>query len=435
MHFHPVWRRLPASRLLLTCLSALLALPLHAANDVPLTLDAATRLAAERAPQIQAQLLRTRATQHDAVRAGRLPDPQLTAGINNLTVTGAEAFNAEADSMTMRSIGLTQVIPSSARRHAEQTVAQASVRLSAAQVTQVRLAVKQAAAGAWVRLWAMQTERKQLDAVRAQFTLAVTLAKAKLRGGTGSAADVLAAQAAVVQLANRITAADAAITAARAGLQRWTGDDAGPATVAAPDFAQLPVSPANLQRRLDQQAPLLGWTAREDAAQARLDLARAGRRPDWSVGLVYGERIHRPDMLGVEVGVSLPLFPGNRQDQDVSARRADRSAVADAHADALREQRATVAADLAEWQGDTRQVMTYRNRLLPLVADRSRTALAAYRAGGPLAPWLEARRDEVDARVAYARTLAAWGEAWTRLAYLLPTNNATHAIRLPEDLP
>jgi outer membrane protein TolC len=242
----------------------------------------------------------------------------------------------------------------------------------------------------------------------------------------------LAAQSAVVQLGNRITAVDAQIAAARAVLQRWIGDSAGQTLAAAPDFSNLPASPAELQRKLNQQGPLLGWAAREEQAQSKLDLAKAGKRPNWSVGLVYGSRIHRPDMLGIEVGVSLPLFPGNRQDQDISARSANRSAVADAHEDARRQQRAAVAADLAEWRGDTRQITTYSEQLLPLVSDRSRTALAAYGAGGSLEPWLEARRDEIDTRIAYAKALAAWGTAWAQLAYLLPDRNLSTAIHLPE---
>ncbi len=436
MHILSDWRHRFVPRLLIAVSATLPVWPLYAAGrGTPLSLDAATQLAAQRAPQVQAQLLRTQAAQHDVVRAGRLPDPQLTASINNLTVTGAQAFNAAADSMTMRSIGLMQVIPSSAKRHAEKSVAQATVQLNAAEVTQVRLAVKQATAGAWTRLWAAQVERQQLETLNGQFALAVKLAKAKLRGGTGSATDVLAAQSAVVQLANRITAVDAQIAAARAVLQRWAGQDADQTLAAAPDFSSLPVSPGELQRDFNRQGPLLGWAAREDQAQAKVDLAKASKRPNWSIGVVYGDRIHLPDMLGIEVGVSLPLFPGNRQDQDISARYADRTAVADAHENALREQRAAVTVDLAEWQGDTRQITTYREQLLPLVADRSRTALAGYRAGGSLEPWLEARRDEIDTRVAYAKALAAWGEAWARLAYLLPTESAPHVLRLPGDLP
>jgi outer membrane protein TolC len=424
------------SRLLVVILLVLIALPLHAAgDDTPLSLTAATQIAAGRAPQVQAQLLREQAARHDAVRAGRLPDPQLTAGISNLTATGQQAFNAAADSMTMRTIGLMQEIPSHAKREAEKAVAHSGVQLSAADVVTVRLAVKQATASAWVRLWAAQTERKQLQDLREQFTLAVKLAKAKLRGGTGNATDVLAARAAAVELDNRITSMDAEIAGARAALQRWLGNDADGTLAEAPDFSTLPVPPAQLLYDLDRQGPLLGWGAREDQAQAQLDLAKAGKRANWSVGLVYGSRIHLPDMIGIEVGVSLPLFPGNRQDQDVSARYAERDAVKDEHEDARRAQRAAIAAGLAEWQGDGKQVNTYRNKLLPLATDRSRTALAAYRGGGSLQPWLEARRDEIDTRVAYAQVLAAWGTAWAQLAYLIPDQDAPLTSRLPEQLP
>lgn len=436
MYSSSLWRRMHASRLLVVVSFVLIALPLHAASDGgTLSLATATQIAAGRAPQVQAQLLREQAARHDAVRAGRLPDPQLTAGINNLTATGRQAFSAAADSMTMRTIGLMQEIPSHAKREAEKAVANSGVQLSAADVLTVRLAVKQATAGAWVRLWAAQTERKQLQDLHEQFALAVQLAKAKLRGGTGNATDVLAARAAVVELDNRITAVDAEIAAARAALQRWLGHSADGALAEAPDFSMLPTPPAQLLHDLDRQGPLLGWEAREDQAQAKLDLAKAGKRPNWSVGLVYGSRIHLPDMIGIEVGVSLPLFPGNRQDQDISARYAERDAVKDEHEDARRAQREAVAAGLAAWQGDGKQVNTYRDQLLPLATDRSRTALAAYRGGGSLQPWLEARRDEIDTRVAYAQALAAWGTAWAKLAYLIPDRDAARTIELPEQLP
>lgn len=431
-----VWRHSHVPHLVVAIALALAALPLYAASvGNPLSLKEAIRIATSRAPQVQAQMLRTEAARHDAVRAGRLPDPKLTVGINNLTITGPQAFNAMADSMTMRTIGLMQEIPSGAKREAKKAVAQAGVQLSAAEVIQVRLAVKRATAGAWVRLWAAQTERQQLKALERQFALAVKLAQAKLKGGTGSATDVLAAQSAIVQLANRLTAVNATIHSARAALERWVGNTADTVLVNAPDFSSLPVSPATLHHNIDRQGPLLGWAAREDQARAKLALAKAGKHPNWSVGLVYGSRIGRPDMIGIQFGVSLPIFPGNRQDQDISARYANRDAVEAAHENARRAQRQAVATDLAEWHGDTQQVTTYRSKLLPLAADRSRTALAAYRGGGSLEPWLEARRDEIDTRVAYAKALAAWGQAWAQLAYLLPNQPQSPTIRLPEQLP
>lgn len=436
MDFPFFWRCLRASRLSVAAILACVTWPLYAATvGTPLSLEAATQIAISQAPQVQARLLREQAAQHDAARAGRLPDPKLTAGINNLTITGPQAFNAMADSMTMRTIGVTQTFPSRAKREAEKAAANANMALTNAAVTQVRLAVKQATAMAWVKLWATQTERKQLQALQAQSALAVRLAKANLKGGIGSATDVLAAKSAVVQLANRMTAVDAQIAVARAALHRWVGQRADGTMAAPPDFSTLPVPPATLQRNLDRQAPLLGWNARESQAQAKLALAKASKHPNWSAGLMYGSRIGRPDMIGIQFGISLPIFPGNRQDQDISARYADRDAVDAAHENARRVQRQTVVANLAQWRGDAQQIQTYRHKLLPLAADRSRMALAAYRAGGPLEPWLDARHAEIDTRVAYAQTLAAWGQAWAQLAYLVPAQDMPATSRLPEQLP
>ena len=400
-------------------------------DSVPsLSLDAATQLAAARTPQVQAQLLRAQAAHDDAARAGRLPDPKLVAGIDNLTATGPQAFDAAADSMTMRTFGVMQEIPARAKRKALRGVADADARVADADVVSLRLAVKRAAAGAWVMLWAAQRERALLGALRDQSALASVAAKAKLAGGAGSASDALAARAAAVELENRIDTADADIASARAGLRRWTDQHADETLAEAPDFASLPAPPAQLQGDVDRQGPLLGWNAREDQAQAKLELAKAGTRPDWSVSLNYGERIGRPDMISVMVGFSLPLFPGNRQDRDISARYAERDAVLAEHEDARRVQREAVSTALAAWQGDDKQVRRYRDELLPLAADRSRTALAAYRGGGSLQPWLEARRDEIDTRIAYAQTLAAWGKAWAALAFLIP--DAGSSVEIPE---
>jgi len=452
--------RVSASRLLLVLLFVLLpTLAAHAAQDrVPLTLrlpqaaattpdntspvvaqragagaslslDEAARIAVAHAPQVQANQYRIEAAQQDAVRAGRLPDPMLMAGISNLTVTGPQAFNAAADDMTMRQLGITQEIPSHTRRAAEKQVAEAGVQLANADEVSLRLATQEAAASAWVALWTAQQERALLSELRGQDQLATEASKARLAGGTGTATVMLAMRADAEALSNQIDAADADVAAARAGLQRWLGEVADRPLGDPPDFSTLRVPEAQLEAKLDQQGALLAWGPREDQADAAIALARAGKHPGLSVSLMYGERINRPDMLAIEFGVSLPLFPGNRQDRNISARYAERAAVRAEFEDARRAQRQAVAQAIADWQGWNRQVYRFRKQLLPLAADRSRTALALYRGGSSLEPWLEARRDEIRTRVDYAKALSAWGKAWVALAYLLPDQSI---VELPQ---
>jgi outer membrane protein TolC len=426
--------RVPCFLVALLC-GSLASLPLYAATNAgALDLDSATETAAARAPLVQAQRLRAQAAQGDAVRAGQLPDPEFTAGIQNLTATGPQAFNFGADPMTMQTLGMTQAFPSHAKRDARTHLADAEAQLAGADSVSVRLAAKRAAAKAWVALWAAEHERTLLKELHAQATLAVTLAKARLAGGTGSATDVLAAQATMIELDNQLDAADASIAVARAALQRWIGVGAKRALGEPPDFSNLRVAPTQLLADLDRQGPLLGWQAREAKAQAALALAKAGKRPDWKLGLVFGHRLHLDNMVGVEVSVDLPLFPGNRQDRDIHARYAERDAVKAEHEDARRSQHEAVAAAIADWNGDGQQVRRFKNSLLPLLRDRSRTALALYRGGGSLQPWLDAWRDEIRTRIDYTQVLAAWGETWAELAYLIPDNQTTQ-IALPEVSP
>lgn len=426
--------RMPRFLLALLC-GGLVSLPLPAVGgEHALDLDSAARLAASQAPLVQAQQLRTQAAQDDVVRAGQLPDPEFSVGIENLPATGPQAFDPGADAMTMQTIGFMQAFPSRAKRQARTGVATAEAQLAGADGLTVRLAAKRAAATAWVALWAAQRQRALLAELRGQATLAVTLAKARLAGGSGSATDVLAVQSAAIELDNQLDAADADLVAARAALQRWIGADAERALAAPPDFATLPAAPAQLLGNLDRHGPMLGWQAREDRAQAALALAKAGKRPDWKAGLVFGHRLHRDNMLGVEVSVALPILPGQRQDRDISARYAERDAALAEHEDARRAQREWVTATMANWTGYGQQAQRFKQAMLPLLRDRSRTALAAYRGGGALQPWLEAWRDEIRTRIDYTTVLAAWGRTWAELAYLVP-DERTASVALPEVSP
>ncbi|HST27163.1 MAG TPA: TolC family protein [Rudaea sp.] len=409
-------------RLLLPLLIAACAFPAQAADDPPLTLAAAVALAVRNAPLLAADAARVDAAREDRVRAGRLPDPELGVGLDNLTATGGSAFDPLADSMTMQTIGIVQRIPSRAVRSAQRAAADAQVQAASAQRTLADVDVRLAAADAWVALWAAQRRIALLADLRTQATIAVDASRARLAGGTDGAAGALAARAEAADLDNRIDAAQAGIDAALAVLRRWTGTDAGAADAA--DFADLPVAPATLLSQLDRQATLLQWPAREASAQAALDAARASKRPQWSVGVSYAKRFGSlPDMASVNFGMSLPLFAGNRQDRDIGARHAERDAVLAEHEDARRAQRAMVEQKLADWRGWTRQARRFRDELLPLAADRSRVALAAYRGGGSLQLWLDARRDEIKTRLDYVDALAAWGRDWVALAYLIPAED------------
>jgi outer membrane protein, heavy metal efflux system len=400
--------------------------PVWADDPAVLTLDASIRQAIEHAPMLDARRAQLESAQQEAARAGALPDPQLTTGIDNLDVQGPGAFTAGGDSMTMRTVGITQVLPSRSKRQAERAMGNANADLAGSSELSAALSIQEQVADAWIAAWGAHHEAMMLQSMRQAWVQDVAIAKARLRGGTGSAAEVLAVRMASLDLENRIDEANAREAQARASLARWLGSPTDQSLADAPDFAVLPHDETSLLASLDRQGNLLGWPAREQAAEAALAAAQADKHPEWSVGLSYGSRVRGlSDMVSLQVGVSLPLFTRNRQDRGVSARAADLDAVHAEHDDARRQQTESIESAWAQWQSLGQQVRRHRDELLPLANDRVALALAAYRGGGDIQPLLEARRDEIAHHTDYARMQAEYGRAWAALAYLLPTSETT----------
>jgi outer membrane protein TolC len=399
----------------------MLVAPTWADSPAALTLDAATRLAVERAPLLDARRAQSESARQEAARAGALPDPQLTVGIDNLAIQGPGAFTAGGDSMTMQVVGISQALPSRSKRLAERAVGSANADLMASSEQATALSIQQQVADAWITAWGAHHERQMLQDLREAWSQDMAIAQARLRGGTGSATEVLAVRMQALDLNNQIDEATAREAQARARLARWLGGSVDQALGDAPDFAVLPHDKASLLASLDRQGNLLGWPAREQAAEAALAVAQADKHPEWSVGFKYGSRVRGlSDMVTLEVGVSLPLFTRNRQDRGIAARAADVDAVRDEHDDARRQQAEAIEAAWTQWQALGQQIRRHLDALLPLASDRSALALAAYRGGGDIQPLLEARRDEIAHHTDYARMQAEYGRAWAALTYLQP---------------
>lgn len=404
----------------------LFAAPVGAVEPPALTLDAALQQAIERAPVLEARRAEMESARQEAARAGALPDPQITVGLDNLAVQGPGAFTAGGDSMTMRTVGISQALPSRSKRQAERAIGSARANLAASSEVATALSIQQQVADAWINAWGAHRETAMLQSMRQAWARDVAIAKARLRGGTGSAAEVLAVRVAALDLENRIDESNAREAKARASLARWLGSSADRPLADAPDFAALPHDQASLLASLDRQGNLLGWPAREQAAEAALAEARADKHPEWNVGMSYGSRVRGlSDMVSLQVGVSLPLFTRNRQDRGISARAADLGAVHAEHADARRQQVEAIQATWAQWESLGQQVRRHRDALLPLANDRVALALAAYRGGGEIQPLLDARRDELSHHADFARMQAEYGRAWAALAYLLPPAEKT----------
>lgn len=388
-----------------------------AANSVPLSLPQAANEAAQLAPSLLALRERQHAAHEEQARAGSLPDPELVVGIDNLVATGSAAFAIGADPMTMRKIGVRQMLPAGAKRDAARALAQAEAGMRMAQLEVGTLNVRRAAASAWVMRWAAEREDALLRMLLRDTRLALRAISARVAAG-GSASDDLNTRAMVLEIENRISASRARIAAATAELARWLGDGAERELAAPPDWFSAPLAEARALALLDHSAELLVFSAHEQQADADVRAAKAERRPDFSVMAGYGQRAAgRDDMISLEFGIGLPLFTRNRQDRGVAARVAEHDALGAEHEDARRAAAAAVRSDYAQWTGLVEQVRRDQRERLPLLRDLSALALAGYRAGAPIDGWIDARRQEVQASIETSRRQQELGIAWANLAY------------------
>lgn len=408
---------MPWHRLLLLLLGAV---PLCARAAEPLTLEAAVERALETAPQVGARTANLEAMQALTVSAGRLPDPELVVGVDNLPVNGSDAYSTTRDFMTMRKVGVMQQFPAPTKRRLQRQLAGAEAGVAEAELLGSRLAIAREVAQAWIRRSTAEATLNDLRVLQPEVELQATVARAAVSAGRSSTAEALAAEAAVAQLQARLLRMQSEARQASFELARWIDADASRPLAPIPSLNELPTSPAALLETVHEHGSLLAFQSQIEAARLGVDLAKAQRRPDWSAELAFAKRgPDFSDMVSLEFRVGLPLFTKNRQDPQISAKHAElRRIEADREAE-LRMHTAEIHQMLTEWEQLGAQVEQYERDLLPLARERSRAALASYRAGrGDLRVALDAYQQEVEFVIEHAELVNERGRAWAFLRYL-----------------
>ena len=395
------------------------ALQAHAAA---LTLDDALRLAQERSRQLPAQEASAAASRELAVAAGQRPDPTLKAGINNLPINGPDRFSVSRDFMTMRSIGVMQEFTREAKLRArtarferEAEVAEAGRELALANL-------QRDTAMAWLDRLFQERMREVLVTQRDEARLQIDAADAAYRGGRGSQADAFAARSAVAQIEDRIALTERQIATATTQLARWVGTSSAEALGSPPALDTVRLRTEELEAQLSRHPQIAVLLKQEAMARADADLARANKKPDVSVELMFSQRGSAySNMVSVNLSVPLQWDPKNRQDREVAAKLASVEQMRAEREEATRMRLAEALAMLQEWRSDRERLTRYDASLLPLAAERTRAAIAAYRGGtGPLTAVLEARRVEIDTRMDRLRLEMEAARLWAQLNYLVP---------------
>ncbi len=387
-----------------------------------LTFDQALRLAQDRSRQLVAQDYAAASAREMAVAAAQLPDPTLTAGINNLPINGADKFSLTRDFMTMRSVGVMQEFTRDDKRQARAARFEREAEVAQAGRTQMLANLQRDTALAWLDRYYQERIREVLTAQRDEARLQVEAADAAYRGTRGSQADVFAARTAVAQIEDRIAQADLQIATAKSRLARWIGDSAGLPLGTAPAMEAATVESTGVEVHVLHHPQIDLLLKQEQVARADVDVAQANKRADWSAELMYSQRGPAySNMISINFSIPLQLDRKNRQDRELAAKLALIDQLQAQRDEVTREHVADVRTWLQQWRSSRDRLARYDSSLLPLAAERARAAAAAYRGGSaPLATVLEARRMEIDIRLERVRLEMENAGAWAQLEYLIP---------------
>ena len=434
MHFlHLTRRRTPCrpdvfgSTLALAMLLCL-ALPNEqaAAASAGLTLVEAQQRALERSRTLPTQDAAIAAARELAVAAGRLPDPVLRAGIDNLPVSGSDRFNIGSDFMTMRRIGVMQELTASDKRRLRAAQLERTADKASAEKEVAIARVERETAQAWIDLYFAKQMADLVHQQVSQAQLDLEAAEAAYRAGKGSQGDVFAARGRIGAAQDKVSEFDTRVRTAQSTLARWTGPDVDVAPESLPSIDQVRLDPESIDSQLAHHPEIAVLDRQEEIARTGVQLAEANRHPDWSVEVSLQHRGQGySNMLSVGVSVPLQWDRKNRQDRELAAKIMQADQVRDEREEMLRTHAAEVRVMLDEWRSGRERLARYKRELEPLALEQSAAVLAAYRGGkAALAEVLAARRDELEVRLQALQLAAETAKRWAQLNFLYPSGRS-----------
>ena len=257
----------------------------------PLSLEESLELAAARSQQLVAESAAASAAREQAIVAGTRPDLVLKASIDNLPIEGPNELSLTDDFMTMRSIGVERELVGGAKRRARSDFYEREAEAADAARSLALSTLRQRTAAAWFDRLYSDRAAEMLVTQRASADAMVVAADVAYANGTGTQTDVLAARAAVARSDDAIAAAERDVALARARLARWIGDDDALRPLAPPPRTDsASVHHGNLEQQLALHPDIQLMLKQEAAAAAQAEVARAERRPNWTIGVEYQER-------------------------------------------------------------------------------------------------------------------------------------------------
>ena len=383
------------------------------------SLDSYVAFALARSPGLRASFERWRAATMRISRARRIPEPIIKY---SYFVRSVETRVGPQN----HKLSLMQAFPWPTALSAGADAASEAARAAQRRFDAEALAVKQAVADAYWRLWLLHEEhhlKNEHDVVME--TLAGTV-RGRVRTGAASLADLNQVELGIARHHDHHGAHREEQRVATADLLRAIGSPAREQKMHATDtpFEGLPVADAAALREAAMQHP--GIEAAElmaSASDSRVRAEAAERAPSLLAGLdwiVVGKAVaplqeSGQDAVIVTAGLSVPLWGPNYRD-GMSAARAEGAAYRADRDAALQTADAQLTAAVSAVRGAQRRIDLYRNTLIPLAETTFHSVLGGYQSGrSTVASALLAQKDLLELQLQLARSRALHARGWAVL--------------------
>jgi len=371
-------------RIVLTC--ALLACGIAAGKDQTiLTLQAATELAVKDNPDLAQIQARAQAMAAIPSQEGALPDPQISINAMNLPV---DTFNIHQDDMTQLGFGISQAIPFPGKLALREQAAAFEAEAATQNITEARWRLLSEVKTTWWLIFYLDRALQIVDSNYALLQQFVEIARTKYEVGEGLQQDVLLAQLELSKLLDQQLMLKASRRNAAASLNALLDKPANtevhlPETVA----SQLPIlKQENLlyQQAETSRAILEGNRLGINAAQSRLDLAKKGYLPDFTVDASYGARADTPsgsqrsDMLSLNLSMNVPIFAAQKQSKAIDQRTSELMQEKYALQDEWNKVRFQITQGATDYQRARDQVVLFETGIVPQARQTVASMLAGY---------------------------------------------------------
>jgi cobalt-zinc-cadmium efflux system outer membrane protein len=372
-------RYLQIAMLLLACRIA------AGADQTVLSLQSATDLAIQDNPDLAQIQARAQAMAAIPSQEGALPDPQLSFNAMNLPV---DTFNLEREDMAQLGVGISQAIPFPGKLALREQAAAFEAEAASQNVTELRWRLLSEVKKTW---WLLFYLDRALQIVDNNYTLLkqfVEIARAKYEVGEGLQQDVLLAQLELSKLLDQRLMLKASRNNAAASLNALLDKPANE-IVRLPDKVELHLPTLKQENLLYQQAEtsraiLEGNRQGINAAQSRLDLAKKGYLPDFTVDASYGARantpsgIQRSDMLSLNLGINVPIFAAQKQAKAIDQRTSELMQQRYALKDEWNKVRSQITQGYNDYRRAKDQVVLFETGIVPQARQTVASMLAGY---------------------------------------------------------